>query len=159
MESCWECIPPTNLKQIFSSQHANSFSFKLKQNSHMWIRVNLPNSTRAGQHVGMDGFQVGKNPENVNKLPTNPCWNYGCHLWISPPLPPCLCNLSANQVFLSFHSNIASLVRENSMSLPPPAIGDNQKCPPQAALDRSFMLNPQDVPQAFPLSIQINIDS
>ena len=57
----------------------------------------------------------------VNKISTNPCWNYGCHLWLSPTRPPppllpaCLCNLSGNQLFLSFHSNMASLVRENSM--------------------------------------------
>ena len=60
----------------------------------------------------------------VNKIPTNPCWNYGCHLWLSPTPPPpllpaCLCNLSGNQLFLSFRSNMASLVRENSMPPPP----------------------------------------
>ena len=32
------------------------------------------------------------------------------------PRPAYLCNLTGNQVFLSFHSNIASLVRENSLN-------------------------------------------
>ena len=41
------------------------------------------------------------------------------------PSPPCLCNRSGNQVFLNFHSK--SLV-------PALAIGDNQKCSPQADL-------------------------
>ena len=41
------------------------------------------------------------------------------------PLPPCLCNWSGNQVFLNFHSK--SLV-------PTLAIGNNQKCSPQAYL-------------------------
>ena len=68
------------------------------------------------------------------------------------PRPAYLCNLTGNQVFLSFHSNIASLVRENSM--PPPTIGDNQKSPPQADLRHvksrtCVWLSP----------IQINIDS
>ena len=69
------------------------------------------------------------------------------------PRPAYLCNLTGNQVFLSFHSNIASLVRENSMSSPPapPAIGDNQKSPQQADLDRSFISNPANVP-GFPPS-------
>ena len=58
----------------------------------------------------------------INKIPTDPYGNYGCHLWLSPP---CLCNWSGNQVFLSFHSK--SLV-------PTPTIGDNQKWSPQADL-------------------------
>ena len=57
-----------------------------------------------------------------NKIPTDVYGNCGCHLWLSPP---CLCNWSGSQVFLYFHSK--SLV-------PTPAVGDNQKCSPQADL-------------------------
>ena len=60
-----------------------------------------------------------------NKIPTDRYGNYGCHLWLSL-LPPCLCNWSGNQVFLNF----------DSKSLVPTllAIGNNQKCSPQADL-------------------------
>ena len=65
-----------------------------------------------------------------NKIPTDPCGNYGRHLWLSSPA---YATGVVNQGFLNFHSKMASLVRENSMS-PPPAynIGNNQKSPPQA---------------------------
>ena len=59
----------------------------------------------------------------LNKIPTDPYGNFnGCHLWLSPLF---LCNWSDNQVFLNFHCK--SIV-------PTLAIGDNQKCSPQADL-------------------------
>ena len=44
-----------------------------------------------------------------NKIPTDPHGNYGCHLWLSPPPPPCLCNCSDCGVTRCFLSSIPNL--------------------------------------------------
>ena len=76
----------------------------------MGIRIKLPNSTRAGQEVGMEGFLSRKEPWEwiwtldtlllwfsscssllllahvFYKIPTDPYGNYGCHRWVANPL-------------------------------------------------------------------------
>ena len=50
----------------------------------------------------------------LNKIPTDPYGNYGCHASLVITTP-CLCNWSGNQVFLSFHSN--SLVPTQKLAI------------------------------------------
>ena len=153
-------------------------AFKLKQNSHMWIRViNFPTQQeREKFEVGMDGFTSKKEPWelDLNNRYLVTCNFHRIHLssslhmcLIRYPLIPMgtiwlpslglislgLCNWSI--VLLSFHSKMVSLVRENSMLLDLiPAFGDSQKSPPQA--DFLYVKSPRC---AWLSPIQINIDS
>ena len=137
---------------MFSTYKVKQIFFKLKQNSHTWIRViNFPKQQEREKRLEWMDSRVGKDPVRMslnnrylfafnfhhvhslllvllahvlNKIPTDPYGNYGCHASLVITTP-CLCNWSGNQVFLSFHSN--SLV-------PTPETGDNQKWSPQADL-------------------------
>ena len=146
-------------------------AFKLKQNSHTWIRViNFPTQQEQAKiEFGMDGFTSKKEPWEwawtidtlsllifitfispplkcahvFNKIPTDPYgnYNYSCHLWFSTPLV----SLSLS---LSFYSKMVSLVRQNSM-----LIWSQQLSIVKSLHHRltSFMLNPPDLP-GFPPS-------
>ena len=140
-------------------------SISSKTCSHMWIRViDFPTQQeREKIEVGMYGFTSKKEPWEwdlnsrylvtcnfhhivFNKIPTDPYGNYynGCHLWFSTPLVYATWSI----VFLSFHSKMVSLVRENSMLIWSQQLGIVKSLHHRLT---SFMLNLPDV-SGFPPS-------
>ena len=134
--------------------------------------------TIAGQDVGMDGCTSGKKPWEwawtidilslsifimfisppsctcVNKIPTNPCWNHGSHLWLSPPFPLTYATWVVTRSFSASIPTWHLWSEKIQWPLPPPTIGDNQKSLPQADLRHV-----KSRTCAWLSPIKINIDS
>ena len=64
LASCWECFPLTKFNRFLSVNvqcNNNSFQTQAKQ-SYVNKSYKLPNTTRAREEVGMDGFTSKKEP-------------------------------------------------------------------------------------------------